>query len=483
MPTYKIDREPWIPCVGVDGALRHVSLAEVFADATRIASLSGSPLDVAAITRLLLAIAHLVQTPKSLQDWHSLWAERHAFLNRCREYVESQGDVWDLFHAVHPFGQQVGLNGTDNPAYILIYEAARKNNPLLIDHRVTASAEFVPAPDLARGLITANAYAGSSGGGYRSGPLAMRTVAFLQGSNLADTLLLNLLLQDEPPAPVNWSQYGSRSKDSRLDIVRRYLWASRSVLLLAETDMPGAREIKLAPGNELPEEERSDDPMVAFRLSSDQKQYVPLRLEANRALWRSAHVLLNWHSDVKRIAAVVQFHRLLRRGLVASDQSVSVRVCAVAGDAQGPTTEMWRDETLLAGISVFEDDERFAALTNAVNSAEEIATKLRGRIFGFAKAYLQGGSDSQPDKRNVASLADELSPDLEDFWSTVAPAGERVACDDFDESAWTTLLQRAARNCFHQAVERLPPSARRYRAQFHVKQSDDKKTRKKGTTA
>lgn len=471
MPTYRIDQEPWIPCISVEGRQNQVSLSQVFSKAAEIESLAGSPLEVSAITRLLLAIAHLVKTPTSLADWRSIWEDRHTFMNRCSEYVDSHGDAWDLFHSSHPFGQQPKLGSTSNPAHILIYEAARKNNQLLIDHRTTADPQFVHAADLTRGIFTVNAFSGSSGGGYRSGPLAMRTVAFLQGSNLADTLLLNLCVQDEPPAAFDWTKYGHLSANSqKLDIVRRFLWTSRSIRLLADGDHPGATEIMLAPGNTLSDDDRLEDPMIVFRRSADGKEYVPLRLQLTRALWRSAHVLLNWHSDAKRLAAVDQLHRLLRRGYVPSDQFVSLRVCAVAGDAQGPATELWRDETLAAGMSVFQDDERFSALTNAVLSAENVAEGVRNKIYRFATSFLQGDSESAPNPKNVSSLVNELALDLMDFWSAIAPAGERIACDDFDELKWKELLGEAATKCFEQAVERLPPSARRYRAQFKPKE-------------
>src|SRR5690606_21025221 len=142
---------------------------------------------------------HLTETPTTLKRWGELWEARGEFMGRCAEYVARQGDVWDLFHSEHPFGQDQTLDKTLNPAHILVYEAARKNNAVFLDHSEGGHPAEIPAAKLARGLITTNAYGGSSGGDYRSGPLAMRTIGIVCGRDLAETLLLNLIVQNDPP--------------------------------------------------------------------------------------------------------------------------------------------------------------------------------------------------------------------------------------------------------------------------------------------
>src|SRR5690606_20160218 len=98
--------------------------------------------------------------------------------------------------------------------------------------------------------------------------------------------------------------------------------------------------------------------------------------------------------------------------------------------------------------------------------------RTRKRIYGFAHRYLQDSSAASPDKQTVSTLADELSSNLCDFWSTLSPVGQRIACDGFDEDAWAQLLRKTSEAVYQQAINRLPPDARRYRAQF-AKRSDD----------
>jgi hypothetical protein len=234
----------------------------------------------------------------------------------------------------------------------------------------------------------------------------------------------------------------------------------------------------LAPGDEMPESERTEDPMVVMRKDAKGSTYVPFRLDAGRALWRSAHVLLNWHEDTKRLGSVDQLHKVVRRGIVSTEMLVSMRVCAVSGDAQGPSSELWRNETLPFGLSVISDDSRFSELVRAVSDAEDAGKTTRKRIYSFAARYLQDRADAPPDKENVGRLANELSPELLDFWSALADIGERIACDGFDETAWSQLLNTESGDAIRRAIDRLAPDARRYRAEFAKN-----KKQSKGATA
>lgn len=479
MPSFSLDKEPWIPVIGLDGLAKEVSLVEVFENAPQIASISGSPLESAALTRMLLAIAHLVETPTSLTEWKGIWDDRHKFMANCADYVRKRHGVWDILHPTMPFGQVTNpTQGTRNPAHLLVYEAARKNNAVHLDHSLVRSPVANSHSRLARGIITSNAYAGSSGGGFLSGPLAMRTIGFLQSDCLADTLILNLLVQEGPIETFDWTEYGrSSQKLSNLDLPRRYLWSSRRIRFIVESDGQ-VKEMMLAPSEGMNEDDRKDDPMVALKLSADEKEYVPLRLEADKALWRSSHVLLRTSRNTPRLASIDQLRKIVSRSFLATKHKVSLRICAVSGDAQGPNTDLWRDELLPFGISIVADDEKFASLNRAVLAAEDRAEKAERQIYSFAKRYLQNGSSSAPDKNDVKRLANELAPDLHDYWAMLAPMGERIACDDFVEATWAELIDHASKDAVRKAINRLPADARRLRAEFARKDETNRSQKK-----
>jgi CRISPR type I-E-associated protein CasA/Cse1 len=392
----------------------------------------------------------------------------------CSSYVEERSAFWDLFDERRPFGQVVSFEGKDNPAHLLTYQAARKNNPVHLDHRLEHDSRPVAFDALARGMLTLNAFAGSSGGGYRSGPLAMRSLGLLVGDNLQKTLLLNLL-KGSGPTNFDWEAYGAlrTATSAKLNLAERYLWTSRRVWLVPDAD-GAVRRMILAPGNEMSDDERTLDPMVITRLDSQGKKHVPLRVEASRALWRSAHLFLNCRAEDPSLDSVKQLRSLLERDFVPVSESISLRMLAVGGDAQGPSTELWRDEQLPFALSVVSDDERYEQLRAAVESADDRASKTRKRILSFAFRYLEGRGGAKTDKRDAISLAEELSPDLMPFWQSLAPSGEQIACNDFNESNWTTLLSEAANRTFKEAVSGLPADARRFRAEY-VRQGAESK--------
>jgi hypothetical protein len=179
-----------------------------------------------------------------------------------------------------------------------------------------------------------------------------------------------------------------------------------------------------------------------------------------------------------------------------------MRVCGVTGDAQGPSSELWRDEPLPFGLSVIADDRRFAELQRALSSAEDAQGKLVGRLKQFAEAYL--GFDKQSkerrNKKNEGKDKDSLIGELvgfkrvkrgeetvtiplyTDFWAEIAPSGERIACDGFRESEWADTLTAASKGSFRRAINRLPPDARRHRAEFARRVTSDANSEKGGTT-
>lgn len=479
MPSFRLDKEPWIPVICADGSEQEVSLVDVFKYAGEYRGLGGTPAEVPSILRFLLAIAHLVQTPTSLTSWAQLWQDRQEFVNRCAKYVDQLGDVWDIFDERNPFGQVRGLGGTRNPAHLLTYESARMNNPLLADHSNGKAPQQLEAARVFRGVLATQAFTGSSKAGS-SGVLVVRSVAMLKGETLAEDLILNLLVGKEALS-LDWRDYGNlRTRNTPPSIVERYLWTSRQMELVGRPDSTDCSEVVMAPGNKIEDEDKANDPMIVFRKSSDGKDYVPLRLEAGRALWRSADVLLACAEGSRRLPAIDQLLRIVSRGLVSEQQHASLRVCAIGGDAQGPTTTIWRDEQLHFGLSVLRSQERFSILETSLSAATEQASKIRKRLYVFAYSYLQDGAEGTPDKNEVARLADELSPGLSDFWSAAGPMGERIALDDFDEPAWSELLTKAANDTYRQAVDRLPADARRFRAEYATSESRSKSSRKGG---
>lgn len=534
MATFRLDEQPWIPVVDLRGKEREVSLSGVFNDANDIASISGSPLEVAAILRLLLAIAHNVRTPCDLREWKLIWEDRNNFLKDCAKFVYKHAQRWDLFHGDRPFLQDRRLAGgtidgkecrpaTVEPVEPTFLNRGKVGTDPFVWHPSGADVALPPA-QAARALLVTHAFAvGGTGtpnplipkdkSGHddkysKSSLLAHSVVAFLNALPLDQLLVLNLLCGVDPGTPGwHFNPVSSRNAVPCTGIADRYSRPAQAILLCPDDDGLVRRAVvTIGPAFETAEPGTSkpgdvfDDPMVPHVKERD--RYKPLRLHRGWALWRSAHVLLA--NKDKPLLLVDQLQRLVRRDFVPP-QGIGLRIVGIGGEPGKVKHFLWRDEVLPFGIGILQDDERLAIVARAVHSAQKQCNRLRDKLRAFAENYLGLSAEAaNTGEKNHATETEEMATDLSgygkkreraemvraflgelvgyekqkrgkdtvtvplfsDFWAEVAPMGERIACDDFDEAKWAEMLKNAADKAYRKAIDRLPPDARRFRAEF-----------------
>lgn len=550
MATFRLDEQPWIPVVDLKGKEREVSLIEAFSDARDIASISGSPLEIASILRLLLAIAHVVQTPRDLSEWKVIWEDRDTFLNNCSNFVRDRAQVWDLFHADRPFLQDPRLAGAVIDGNVCKPAAAEPIEPTFLNRGKVGTDPFVWHPSganvaltpaqAARALFVTHAFAvggtgtpnplipkaksGQDDKYSKSSLLAQTLVAFLNLAPLDQLLVLNLLCADTPGTP-GWEFKPITSRDAIpcTGIADRYSRPAQAILLRPDDDgFVRQAVVTIGPTFETADRKTEkvgdvlDDPMVPHIKVKD--GYKHLRLDRARALWRSAHVLLG--EGDRPLQLVDQLTRLVRRGVV-SPQGISLRIVGIGGEPGKVKHFLWRDEVLPFGIGILQDDERLAIVAQAVHSAQKQCNRLRDKLRAFAENYLGLSAEAaNTGEENHAMGTEEMTTELSgygkqrelaekvraflgelvgyekqkrgkdivtvplfsDFWAEVAPMGERIACDDFDEAKWAEMLKNAADNAYRKAIDRLPPDARRFRAEFARSERAESK-QKQGATA
>src|SRR5437879_274955 len=135
MPSYNLIDQPFIPCLSVDGKVEHLSLRQVFERAPKLRSIScPSPLQTAAVYRLLLAILHCVLDLRTPKAWHAVWSRRCLPTEHIDRYLGDQRDRFDLFNPKRPFYQSTGLVPFFGPVQKLFPERAAGNNDTLFDH-------------------------------------------------------------------------------------------------------------------------------------------------------------------------------------------------------------------------------------------------------------------------------------------------------------------------------------------------------------
>jgi len=487
------------------GTEREVSLVEVFEAAASLRTLSGTPLEVAVVLRLLLAVAQLTETPNSLNRWSELWQDRDGFMRRCAAYVRQQGDTWDLFHPERPFLQDKRLAIIDGePLDPTFLSRGKVGTDAFVSHVSAADRPIRPAV-AARALLVAHAF--SVGGTGTPNPvlpkrpgkkndvndkysksslLAQSVIAFLNNSPLDRLLHLNLLASVKADAP-GWRFSPAQTADPVpcQCIADRYTRPATSALLYPNDDGSVPRATVTIGSTFVRADSKKNEPGDAMSdpMLPHDKNLRQLELDSGKALWRSAHILLA--TQGRALPLIDQLQRLRRRVLVDSDVG-SLRIVGIAGDRGKVKHYFWRDESLPFGLSVITDDQRYAELERAIGSAEDTQKKLERHLKRFARAYLGLDSDGRQngdpkrEAEDIRSLIGELVgfkkvkwgketvtiPLYTEFWSDIAPSGERIACDGFDEAAWATLLKDAAQRAFRCAVDRLPPDARRHRAEY-----------------
>ncbi len=162
---YNLIDEKWIPCRSSNGKVDELSIRDVLVRSKDIVELmDGSPLAVASLHRLLLAILERSMEIRRLSDIQHIWQDGKWNNEAIERYLDKWHGRFDLFDDKRPFYQYPDLSSGD-PITIhkLFNEYAAANNMILFDHRFDVSRTGVEISKVARGLVAAQSY--SLGGG------------------------------------------------------------------------------------------------------------------------------------------------------------------------------------------------------------------------------------------------------------------------------------------------------------------------------
>lgn len=321
-----IDELPWIPVRLTDGSTGAVTIREAFHQAHTIREITGEvDTQTFAILRLLLAILYRVPAgePITFQQWRN-WYTEGLPLDEIDSYLEEFHDRFDLLDNTRPFFQVADLataKGERKDVSPLIADLPSNNR--LFTNRAGEGAVDLSFAEAARWLVTIQTFDSS---GIKSGALGDPRVkggkgypigvgwsgllggVFAQGATLRETLLLNLVGQQElhaaDPAediPI-WEEQEPDTAAERDGLrprgpVRLYTWQSRRVRLFADDDrIVGCL---VTNGDKLtPQNMQGLEPMTAWRYSEPQTKkakhptYMPREHRPGRALWRGVGALL-----------------------------------------------------------------------------------------------------------------------------------------------------------------------------------------------
>jgi CRISPR system Cascade subunit CasA len=421
--SFNLIDQRWIPCLRDDGTRDDLSLHDALTQAHQLREIRGdTPLETAALHRLLLAVLHRVFGPKDRAAWFALWKRKDVGFEVAplENYLKTWRHKFDLFDERHPFLQiadeeQLGDEDTVNKMVLHLTADAT-----LFQHTLNSpvgGAELT-SPQAARALLTVQAFAL----GYQlfvDGPCAKGAVFFIWGDSLYETLVLNLSrypeedgdyqsTSDDAPA---WEidspfkvKFEGKTISRDASVVKGtsgkqrpkfdghtplgqldYLtWHNRKIKLLPEITPNGivVRQMAWAPGMRLADE--ITDPMQTH-LAVEGRGWVALAFNTDKALWRDSGTLLRIADDPKKYRPIkaVKWLSLISR-FEPTIFPKTLRLSSFGMVKNRASLDFMRAETLPLPLEFLMNKDCVSDLSTALELAEKTGKLLNRCAFLLA---------------------------------------------------------------------------------------------------
>ena len=464
MDCFDLRERGWIPVCESGGTVREIGLEEAMLRAHELRHVEGeSPLETVSLYRLLVGLAHhLVGDFHLDKEWQEIGAPgRFDAVTVKRYFHESPwADRFGLFDESWPFWQCPGLINIDPKtkaerpvlAASFIHSSASGNNKTLFSHQSDNEDFSLSVAEAARLLVTLQYF--SVGGlnkkssnhfgfqqSYYHAPFVPGMPCMVMGNTLFESIILNMLpsqrrgshfkeikLGTPPWAEESLKQIISSKRaagpnnttvsEGYLDY---FLPRSRHIRLLREekTDgTPAVREMHAAQGAAW--EPKIEPWFVKFK-DVENSEIRPLKLNLDRAVWRSSTAYLGWRSAGKD-----KLHRnyippeslwaygSYYRGANKQEALLApLTIFALASDKAKCLA--WRHENLDIPVAVMGDNDAMKDILGSLKSLERAAGILRGGVERYYREVLRNDDskrDAFPNKKAYSSAA------LRTYWGT-----------------------------------------------------------------
>jgi CRISPR system Cascade subunit CasA len=425
MFTFSLIDEPWIPCLVPDeDAPQLFSLRDTLGKAHSLKEIAAeSPLVTPSLYRLCLAVLHHVFGPRDSRAWYRLWqtrqqgewtveqaAELDAYFAEPTRYRR-----FDLFAQERPFYQADDVRVKPVCIANLKIEVSSSQATLFDHHQEIQRPTFTPA-EAARALVTSQTFGLGGLSGVRNvsfvdGIGAQGIIFLAEGDTLFETLLLNLVpyptkddvLYTSPETDVPaWDAedpFAPRSEPrGYLDLLT---WPNRRIMLLPEHTEAGVvvRQMKWAPDLQL--SKKTLDPMQRYHpnpkpgLKPEDPPWLPLRFDAERALWRDSYTLFSRHStDIRPPYISPWLSNLVDDRCLDAAQSYRLMAFGIAKDRAN--VSFYRMERLPLPLGLLERPARVGALSEAMTLANRTEGALRRAFSELATLLISVRDQAKP---------------------------------------------------------------------------------------
>ncbi|WP_297563486.1 type I-E CRISPR-associated protein Cse1/CasA [Meiothermus sp.] len=398
---FDLIQERWILVRTLDGKPDMVGLSELFRRARQLRAVEdASPLVVASLYRLLLAIVHrAIQGPLGLSDVQRL-LEQGCFSPAVEQYLEKYSSRFFLF-GPEPFFQVGDLKLKSTSIAKLAVERSSGNNKALFDHSLDDQPPAISYAEAARWLVAHQAFSlcgGVAGGGlmnFTDAPSPRGALVFVLGENLFQTLVANLVWYtdeedveedtpswEEPAVTYETLQKGQvRSLQGDVCPVRLYTWQSRAIRLIPEDGL--VRTIMYTSGFQAKGVFR--DPALAYQKPrKGDADRIPVRFSLEKAFWRDFQALVPPNADLMPQILRQVNHDELRPYLVPRGE-LRLQILGQVARPGKPVVDAWNNEVYPLPLSVLADEQKRIKIGQATQLAEDIGKALRGAGYVLAR--------------------------------------------------------------------------------------------------
>jgi CRISPR system Cascade subunit CasA len=511
----------WIPCVTKGGSVEFHGALDALKQAHLFIEIrDGSPLVTVALYRMLLAVLHRVFGPNTPDVWQDLWRRAQFDCARLDGYLLAPQihTRFELLDEKHPFYQTGSLpvgelkDNTRRPKFVrpiwhLAHELAHSDNMNLFSHCTEENWETRPAAEAARWLVAFQTFAlggtittedgkKTQDGSADAGPLVKSAVVLAKGSNLFETLMLNLVqysAEEEKPfafradadKPAWERDQETKPTDRRFEGYLDLLtWQSRRVKLVPDRDpdgeLLGVSGVVAMKGFQLPDGywRLQRETMVGFLKAERPKPkddpWPPLGFRLGEALWRDSHALFQSVAEKTQRPAVLSWVDELRQELRLDRKQIQIEVCGLCSNQA--KVFFWRQETLPLPLAYLHDAMLFESLKELVSLAKRVGEALSAAVWQAALTALKPGRNEARLGRNERDVVKRVVQSLGAeplFWSRLEePFRRRMQQLPGDDSHRSKVIQQwfaetlepTARESYRRTAGEMEDSSRALRA-------------------
>jgi CRISPR system Cascade subunit CasA len=485
IPEFNLWTMPWIPLEDRDGKLTVLGLEQALRRAHKVKGIyESSPLAIAGIQRLMIAIVQDIFDPETPEDIRTLWKAGHFPEDAIVKFGRKSVSRFDIFSKDQPFLQSGDLGLTpakgDKVKPVAYFFGDIPAGTAVTHYRHGHEDEHFFCPTCAAiGLVIVPAFATSGGAGIKPSINGVPPIYVMPGGrNLFEALTASLVTEAYQPRVA-----AGKKKDRpwwRRETVIEKSGEVREVGYLHSLTFP-ARRVRLHPipmdtpctrcGNQtewgvrtmvfdMGESRPKDsafwqDPFAAYRLPDGKKKGAapfPIRPKPGQALWREfATLFLTEAGENRSTLRPAILDQIAEANLGAKMSTYPFRCIGLRTDMKAKIFE-WVEAGFDIPPSLLNDPAGGLFIRDEMEFARDCA----GVLSSVFRSHFGGSSKKQ--QRNSA-LKSRM---LDDFWGKMAEPFRRLVLDaakpDMRQQArkvWAQTNVRMGQDVFKQVTESL----------------------------